>query len=239
MRLRLFRITHTIDGATTVNEPFTIFCHNIWTFDIVCEAVFTSLKVRWWQGTKYLMSYGQFIESYAFILAKGYNATSWCRICGRTGHKPCSSLYDTFMYRKTFPFVQAWKQYRKERIDPVIKRRRSCRRCGDQSVFELASVEAPSETVQKGVLVVNSAVELGHQLDTQVATSLPIPLCTIWESAPCKAIKRGQAGLFITKRLFVHCFCLVFNSLNPGCRVTVKFDAMNVLTILSDACLSN
>jgi TetR/AcrR family transcriptional repressor of nem operon len=168
---------------------------------------------------------------------KGYNATSAQDLVDGLGISR-SSLYDTFGDKHSL-FVQALKQYRKERIDPVIKDAAAAEdvEAYIRSVFELVKAEALSENRSKGCFMVNSAVELAP-VDTQVAT-IANSIMHDTESALCKAIKRGQeSGLFTTKRSARSLARFVFNSLN-GLRVTVKFDAdERMFDDIVDVCLS-
>ncbi|MGO1244924.1 MAG: TetR/AcrR family transcriptional regulator [Sphingobacterium sp.] len=154
---------------------------------------------------------------------KGYNATSAQDLVDFLGISR-SSLYDTYGDKHTL-FIKALKQYRKERIDPVIY---AVDEPEDieayiRNIFEAAKKEALDEERSKGCFMVNSAVELAP-VDKEVrAISNSIMQDT--ENALTKAIKKGQEKGIITKVHSARSLArFIFNSLN-GLRVTIKFDA--------------
>ncbi len=154
---------------------------------------------------------------------KGYNATSAQDLVDYLGISR-SSLYDTYGDKHSL-FVKALKQYRKERIDPVIN---GVDKAEDieayiRNVFEVVKIEALSEERSKGCFMVNAAVELAP-VDDEVAT-IANSIMRDTENAITKAIKKGQQqGLFTTVHSARSLARFAFNSLN-GLRVTIKFDA--------------
>jgi len=153
---------------------------------------------------------------------KGYNATSAQDLVDGLGISR-SSLYDTYGDKHSL-FVKALKQYRKERIDPVING------VGDaedvetyiRTVFEAVKNDALSEHRSRGCLMVNSAVELAP-VDNEVA-AIANAIMQDTENAITKAIKKGQEqGLFSKTHSARSMARFIFNSLN-GLRVTMKFD---------------
>lgn len=152
---------------------------------------------------------------------KGYNATSAQDLVNALGISR-SSLYDTYGDKHSL-FVKSLKQYRKERIDPVIKEAGIAKdvEAYIRNIFELVKAEALSGN--SGCFMVNSAVELAP-VDTEVAI-IANSIMHDTEEAVCKAIKKGQdTGVFTTQYSARSLARFVFNSLN-GLRVTVKFDA--------------
>lgn len=153
---------------------------------------------------------------------KGYHATSAQDLVDHLGISR-SSLYDTYGDKHSL-FVQSLKQYRRERIDPVI---RNVQETEDieayiRSIFELVNQELLSETSSKGCFMVNSAVELAP-VDEEVAT-IANSIMQAMENTLCEAIEKGQReGLFTTAYPARSLARFIFNSLN-GLRVTVKFD---------------
>ena len=154
---------------------------------------------------------------------KGYNATSAQDLVDTLGISR-SSLYDTYGDKHSL-FVKALKQYRKERIDPVMKELDST---GDieiyiKNIFEVVKVDVLSENRSKGCFMVNSAVELAS-VDEEVA-NIANSIMHDTEDTLRKAIKKGQdAGIFTTQYSARSLARFVFNSLN-GLRVTIKLDA--------------
>lgn len=168
---------------------------------------------------------------------KGYNATSAQDLVDGLGISR-SSLYDTYGDKHSL-YVRALKQYRQEKIDPVLK--------GADNVddvdayirlfFESVKVEALSENRSKGCFMVNSAVELAP-VDTEVAAIANGIMYDV-ENAVCKVIKKGQEKGVFTKQYSARSLArFVFNSLN-GLRVTVKFDAdKKMFDDIVNVCLS-
>ncbi|WP_316739013.1 TetR/AcrR family transcriptional regulator [Pedobacter aquatilis] len=154
---------------------------------------------------------------------KGYNATSAQDLVDTLGISR-SSLYDTYGDKHTL-FVLALKQYRKERIDPVIE---GVETAVDieayiRFVFEAVKVDALDENRSKGCFMVNSAVELGS-VDSDVAL-IANEIMKDTESMITKAIEKGQQqGVFTKTHSARSLSRFIFNSLN-GLRVTMKFDA--------------
>lgn len=154
---------------------------------------------------------------------KGYNATSAQDLVDHLGISR-SSLYDTYGDKHSL-FVKSLKQYRKERIDPVIRNVEDAEdiEAYIRSIFELVNEEALSENSSKGCFMVNSAVELAP-VDEEVA-AIANSIMHDMENTVCKAIEKGQReGLFTTAYPARSLARFIFNSLN-GLRVTVKFDA--------------
>lgn len=154
---------------------------------------------------------------------KGYNATSAQDLVDYLGISR-SSLYDTYGDKHTL-FIKALKQYRKERIDPVIYAVDEPEDIETyiRNIFEAAKKEALDEECSKGCFMVNSAVELAPVDEEVRAISNSIMQDT--ENAITKAIKKGQEkGLFTTVHSARSLARFIFNSLN-GLRVTIKFDA--------------
>ncbi|TDE15238.1 TetR/AcrR family transcriptional regulator [Dyadobacter psychrotolerans] len=154
---------------------------------------------------------------------KGYNATSAQDLVSTLGISR-SSLYDTYGDKHTL-FVKALKQYRKERIDPVIKEVDSAEDAEAyiRNFFELVKKEALAENSSIGCFMVNSAVEMAP-VDTEVAT-IANSIMHDTENAVSKAIQKGQdAGVFTTQYPARSLARFVVNAIN-GLRVTVKFDA--------------
>ena len=168
---------------------------------------------------------------------KGYNATSAQDLVDALGISR-SSLYDTYGDKHSL-FVKALKQYRKERIDPIVKELNNAEDAEAyiRSFFELVKTEALAENSSIGCFMVNSAVEMAP-VDAEVAT-IANSIMNDTENAVCKAIKLGQdAGVFSTKYPARSMARFVLNSLN-GLRVTVKFDAkQQVYDDILDICLS-
>ena len=154
---------------------------------------------------------------------KGYNATSAQDLVNHLGISR-SSLYDTYGDKHSL-FVKSLKQYRKERIDPVIRNVEDAEdiEAYIRFIFELVKEEALSENSSKGCFMVNSAVELAP-VDEEVA-AIANSIMNDMENTVCKAIENGQReGLFTTAYSARSLARFIFNSLN-GLRVTVKFDA--------------
>ena len=168
---------------------------------------------------------------------KGYNATSAQDLVDTLGISR-SSLYDTYGDKHSL-FVKALQQYRKERIDPVIKEVNSAEDAEAyiRNFFELVKTEALAENSSIGCFMVNSAVEMAP-VDTEVAT-IANSIMHDTENAVCKAIQKGQdAGVFTTKYPARSLARFVLNSLN-GLRVTVKFDAdQQMFEDIVNVCLS-
>lgn len=154
---------------------------------------------------------------------KGYNATSAQDLVDSLGISR-SSLYDTYGDKHSL-FVKALKQYRKDRIDPVIK---DVAETQDPEAyirffFESIKADVLSDTRSKGCFMVNSVVELAP-VDSEIAI-IANSIMHDTEDALCRIIEKGQAtGVFTTKLPARSLAGFVFNSLN-GLRVTVKFDA--------------
>lgn len=154
---------------------------------------------------------------------KGYNATSAQDLVDHLGISR-SSLYDTYGDKHSL-FVKALKQYRKERIDPVIY---GVNESEDieayiRNIFEVAKKEALDEERSKGCFMVNSAVELAP-VDEEVRAIVNSIMQDV-ENTITVAIKKGQEqGLFTTAHSARSLASFVFNALN-GLRVTAKFDA--------------
>jgi TetR/AcrR family transcriptional repressor of nem operon len=154
---------------------------------------------------------------------KGYNATSAQDLVHGLGISR-SSLYDTFGDKHSL-FVIALKQYRKERIDPVIKGADTAEDVEEyiRNIFEIVKAEALADSTSKGCFMVNSAVEMAP-VDTEVS-EIANAIMHDCENAITKAIRRGQQqGVFSTRHSARSLARFLFNSLN-GLRVTVKFDA--------------
>ena len=153
---------------------------------------------------------------------KGYNATSAQDLVDYLGISR-SSLYDTFGDKHSL-FVKALKQYRKERIDPVVTT--DIPEDVESYIrffFEAVQAEALDSKASKGCFVINSVVELAP-VDSETA-AIANAIMHDTEEALYKAIKRGQdTGVFTSKYPARSLARFVFNSLN-GLRVTVKFDA--------------
>lgn len=153
---------------------------------------------------------------------KGYNATSAQDLVDGLGISR-SSLYDTYGDKHSL-FVKALKQYRSERIDPIIKGVDSAEdiEAYIRNVFEVVKADALSENRSKGCFMVNSAVELAT-VDQDVA-NIANAIMQDTENAITKAIKKGQEqGVFSTGHSARSLSRFIFNSLN-GLRVTMKFD---------------
>ncbi len=168
---------------------------------------------------------------------KGYNATSAQDLVDGLGISR-SSLYDTYGDKHSL-FVKALKQYRKERIDPVIN---GVDKAEDieayiRNVFETVKTEALSDSHSKGCFMVNSAVELAP-VDTEVA-AIANSIMHDTETAITKAIKKGQEqGVFSKTHSARSLSRFIFNSLN-GFRVTMKFDAgKKMFDDIVNVCLS-
>ncbi|MCE7054172.1 TetR/AcrR family transcriptional regulator [Algoriphagus sp. AGSA1] len=154
---------------------------------------------------------------------KGYNATSAQDLVDSLGISR-SSLYDTFGDKHSL-FVKALRQYRKERVDPVIDSHNIVEdvEAYIRLFFESVKDEAIGDHSSKGCFVVNSAVELAP-VDSEIA-AISNSIMRDTEEALCTVIKNGQdKGIFTTKYPARSLARFVFNSLN-GLRVTVKFDA--------------
>ena len=168
---------------------------------------------------------------------KGYYATSAQDLVDHLGISR-SSLYDTYGDKHTL-FVKALKQYRKERIDPVIH---GVNESEDieafiRTIFEAAKKEALDEEHSKGCFMVNSAVELAP-VDQEVR-AIANSIMQDVENTITVAIKKGQQqGLFTTAHSARSLARFVFNSLN-GLRVTVKFDtSKKMFDDIVNVCLS-
>ena len=154
---------------------------------------------------------------------KGYNATSAQDLVSTLGISR-SSLYDTYGDKHTL-FVKALRQYRKERIDPVIKEVDSAEDAEAyiRNFFELVKTQALSENSSIGCFMVNSAVEMAP-VDTEVA-KIANSIMHDTENAVTRAIQKGQdGGVFTTQYPAQSLARFVVNAIN-GLRVTVKFDA--------------
>jgi TetR/AcrR family transcriptional regulator, transcriptional repressor for nem operon len=154
---------------------------------------------------------------------KGYNATSAQDLVDNLGISR-SSLYDTYGDKHSL-FVMALKQYRKERIDPVIYDLNESEdiEAYIRNIFEAVKKEALDEERSKGCFMVNSAVELAP-VDEEVR-AIANSIMQDVENTITSAIKKGQEqGLFTTAHSARSLARFVFNSLN-GLRVTIKFDA--------------
>ncbi|WP_020534059.1 TetR/AcrR family transcriptional regulator [Flexithrix dorotheae] len=154
---------------------------------------------------------------------KGYNATTAQDLVDYLGISR-SSLYDTYGDKHSL-YVKALKQYRKERVDPVLNGVDTAEdmEVYIRNIFESIKIEALSEERSKGCFMVNSAVELAP-VDHEVAT-IANSIMKDTEKAITKAIKIGQEqGMFTSAHSARSLARFVFNSLN-GFRVTMKFDA--------------
>src|SRR5690606_4364574 len=154
---------------------------------------------------------------------QGYNATSAQDLVDNLGISR-SSLYDTFGDKHSL-FVKALLQYRKDRIDPLLKGAEDIVdvEAYIQSFFGLVKDEALSDNAPKGCFLVNSAVELAP-VDSDIAT-IANAIMRDTEEVLYKAIKEGQRrGVFTEKYPARSLARFVFNALG-GLRVTVKFDA--------------
>lgn len=154
---------------------------------------------------------------------KGYHATSAQDLVDGLGISR-SSLYDTYGDKHSL-FVMALKQYRKERIDPVIQGVNSAEdiEAYIRLVFEAVKEDALSESRSWGCFMVNSAVELGT-VDSDVA-AIANDIMKDTEDMIAKAIEKGQQqGVFTKTHSARSLSRFIFNSLN-GLRVTMKFDA--------------
>lgn len=154
---------------------------------------------------------------------KGYNATSAQDLVDHLGISR-SSLYNTYGDKHSL-FVQALKQYRRERIDPVIKEVDLAKDMESyiRHIFQLVREDALNENRSKGCFMVNSIIELAT-VDNDVA-KIANAIMHDTEGALCKAIKKGQeAGVFTTQYPARSLARFVFNSLN-GLRVTMKIDS--------------
>lgn len=202
----------------------------------LCEGVLTSQRFSM-ARTKVFNEQEILERAMHLFWQKGYNATSAQDLVDELGISR-SSLYDTFGDKHSL-FVQALKQYKKERIDPVIAGAETSEDIEGyiRNIFETVKVEALSENSSKGCFMVNSAVELAP-VDTEVA-AIANTIMHDTENALCNAIKRGQEnGIFTTKRPARSLARFVFNSLN-GLRVTVKFDAdKKMFDDIVNVCLS-
>jgi TetR/AcrR family transcriptional repressor of nem operon len=168
---------------------------------------------------------------------KGYNATSAQDLVDHLGISR-SSLYDTFGDKHSL-FVKALKQYRINRVDPILRLQNSVEdpEACIRLFFESVKEEAVGENSSKGCFVVNSAVELAP-VDSEIA-AIANAIMRDTEEALCRVIKNGQdIGVFTTNQSARSLARFVFNALN-GLRVTVKFNAdREVLEEIINACLS-
>lgn len=168
---------------------------------------------------------------------KGYNATSAQDLVDNLGISR-SSLYDTYGDKHSL-FVKALRQYRKEKVDPVLQ---EVDKVEDVEAyikffFESVQKEALSDSSSKGCFIINSVVELAP-VDSEIA-SIANSIMNDTEEALCKVIRKGQdTGVFTTKYPARSLARFVFNSLN-GLRVTVKFDAnKKMFDDIVNVCLS-
>lgn len=168
---------------------------------------------------------------------KGYNATSAQDLVDGLGISR-SSLYDTFGDKHSL-FVKALQQYRKERIDPVIKGVNDAEdiEAYIHHVFDVVKADVLSDTRSKGCFMVNSSVELAS-CDTEVA-NIANSIMRDTEEALRKAIKKGQdKGIFTTQYPARSLARFIFNSLN-GLRVTIKLDTnKKAFDDIVEVCLS-
>ena len=168
---------------------------------------------------------------------KGYNATSAQDLVNHLGISR-SSLYDTFGDKHSL-FVKALKQYRINRVDPILRLQNSVEdpEAYIRLFFESVKEEAVGENSSKGCFAVNSAVELAP-VDSEIA-AIANAIMRDTEEALCRVIKNGQdIGVFTTNQSARSLARFVFNALN-GLRVTVKFNAdREVLEEIINACLS-
>lgn len=150
---------------------------------------------------------------------KGYNATSAQDLVDNLGISR-SSLYDTYGDKHTL-FVTALRQYRKDKIDPVLNK--TDIEAYIRFFFESVQMEALCDSGSKGCFLVNSVVELAP-VDSEIAT-IANAIMHDTEEALFKVIETGQEKGVFTKKYSARSLArFVFNSLN-GLRVTVKFDA--------------
>lgn len=181
----------------------------------------------------------QFILDKAMNLfwQKGYNATSAQDLVDGLGISR-SSMYDTFGDKHSL-FVMALKQYRKERVDPVIKEADLTKdvEAYIRNMFEFVKTEAIQDDKSKGCLLVNTAVELAP-VDKEVS-AIVNSIMHDFEDAVRRVIKMGQeTGVFTTEYPARSLARFIFNSLN-GLRVTVKFDAnKKMFDDIVNVCLS-
>ncbi len=168
---------------------------------------------------------------------KGYNATSAQDLVDDLGISR-SSLYDTYGDKHSL-FVKALKQYRKDKIDPVLNNADYAEDIEGyiRNIFEVVKLDALREDRSKGCFIVNSAVELAP-VDDEVAVIVNA-IMEDTENALCKAIKKGQKqGLFTSAHHARSLARFIFNSLN-GLRVTMKFDAREkMFDDIVNVCLS-
>ena len=168
---------------------------------------------------------------------KGYNATSAQDLVDVLGISR-SSLYDTFGDKHSL-FVKALKQYRVEKIDPVLEGIDVAEdvEAYIRFFFESVKADALSDSSSKGCFMVNSVVELAP-VDSEIAT-IANAIMHDTEEVLCKIIQKGQdSGVFSTEFPARSLARFVFNSLN-GLRVTVKFDASKkMFEDIVNVCLS-
>ncbi|MCC9138837.1 TetR/AcrR family transcriptional regulator [Pontibacter silvestris] len=154
---------------------------------------------------------------------KGYHATSAQDLVDALEISR-SSMYGTFGDKHSL-FVKALTQYRRQRIDPVLKEANITEDVEGyiRSVFEAIKTDALNDCCSRGCFMVNSAVELAL-IDPEVA-AITASIMSDFEDAISKAIEKGQKqGKFTTKQSALSLARFVSNSLN-GLRVTVKFDS--------------
>jgi TetR/AcrR family transcriptional regulator, transcriptional repressor for nem operon len=167
---------------------------------------------------------------------KGYNATSAQDLVDGLCISR-SSLYDTFGDKHSL-FVKALKQYRKERIDPVMRKARHVEDVEGyiKSFFKSVEAEALDINYSKGCFMVNSVVELAP-IDSEIA-SIANSIMEDTEEALCIVIQRGQEkGVFTSKLSARSLARFIINSTN-GFRVTVKLEtSKKMLDDIVDVCL--
>lgn len=154
---------------------------------------------------------------------KGYNATSAQDLVEGLGISR-SSLYDTYGDKHSL-FVQALKQYRKEKIDEVIEMLHKTEDAQEyiKYLFNSIKTQAIEDTCAKGCFMINSTVELAP-VDKEIS-GIVNSILQDFEDALSKAVKKGQdAGVFTTKHTARSLARFLSNSIN-GLRVTVKSNA--------------
>lgn len=154
---------------------------------------------------------------------RGYNATSAQDLVEGLGISR-SSLYDTYGDKHSL-FVQALKQYRKEKIDEVIEMLHKTEDAEEyiKYLFNSIKTQAIEDTYAKGCFMINSTVELAP-VDKEIS-GIVNSILKDFEDALSKAVKKGQdAGVFTTRYAARSLARFLSNSIN-GLRVTVKSNA--------------
>jgi TetR/AcrR family transcriptional repressor of nem operon len=153
---------------------------------------------------------------------KGYNATSAQDLVDTLGISR-SSLYDTYGDKHKL-YIEALKQYKKLRIDPVISTLEKTEDMESyiKALFEFMKTEAQSEGHLHGCFMINATVEMAA-CDPEVM-KIATEIMHATEEALYKAIKKGQEKRVFSKNHSARALArFMINNWN-GFRVTMKYE---------------